>query len=136
MNVSSSPEAGRRVSLGARSEASLLGFDRDDAQQTNMQVEEKEMNTACRSMNSVCQIKVNCCSLIDLDTFLLGMWHGHRQRSARLQPPRIQKEGKLHNPHSLPPPLAATLRHAMATLVVQGSRREEARQMDRIPKRN
>ena len=95
MNVSSSPEAGRRVPLGAQSEASPLDFGGETTvQQTSIKVEENENEHGLSLYERCCQIKVNCLSLIDLDTFqcfFLGMWHGPRQRSARLQPPGLRK---------------------------------------------
>ena len=70
MKVSASPEIDRRVSVGAQSEASLLGFDDEVGMQRQvMRAKRKTMSAVYVSMKGVSPSKVNCCSLIDLDTF-------------------------------------------------------------------
>ena len=64
--VSSSLGAGRRVCLGAQSEASLLGFeDEESEQQRDLNLKEIRMRSAYRSVKGVCRTKVNC-SRLDL----------------------------------------------------------------------
>ena len=58
--------------MGAQSEASLLGFDDEVGMQRQvMRAKRKTMSAVYASMKGVSLSKVNCCSLIDLDTFFL-----------------------------------------------------------------